>query len=94
MLTSFFFPMFSPSEPLAKAIEAAYIQSGMRGYEYQFRDYGSDKAKSYAKGFGLDKELGVILFAASIYREKTLTFKYHGKRIYLMKDTVLVEVPF
>jgi hypothetical protein len=84
-LASIPFNVGSGQEQLAaqKAMEAAYIQTGMREEVESLRSYTSEEAKKRARDAGMQRPLAIGIGATQVYRTKRLTIPLQHKQILL-----------
>jgi hypothetical protein len=79
---------------LAKAQEAAYIQSGLKNFENQFTKYMENESKKYVRKAKVEKELAVILFGYRFYKNPSYTFNFRkGRSLSLNTNSLSYSFP-
>lgn len=80
-------PFTLGSDPLDKAVEAGYIQTGASHLVDGTQNYLND---TYAKPYYLDK----IVAPYMVYKKKELTIKLGQDRLKLQTDRATLSIPF
>lgn len=92
-----FFFLFPTPQTLAdvaldKAIEAAYIQTGLQGDVALFENYCSAKGTLYVNRWGVAKPLAIGLFTYRTIKHKELALRINSnKKLKLTTNSIGVE---